>query len=330
VTNAVTTIANEIYAARDSFVSVLTDRTLNFEREAEFAIQTITGNDFAMKMAMQNKQSVFNAVTNIAAIGISLNPAKKQAYLVPRNRKICLDISYMGLMDLAMATGSIRWAQAELVCENDGFARGRFDEPPTHTFNPFSKDRGPVVGVYVVVKTADGDYLTHTMEISAVLDIRDRSEAWKSYVAKKAKSCPWVTDEGEMIKKTCVKQAYKYWPKTERLEKAIHHLNTDGNEGLDINKAPEKPADWVDVVPMIAEAKSTTTDMDALNYWKTNNSRLAKQPKDHAKLKQAIVDHRAAMKASDEARTVEMPKSEPITPAEVDSFVAAMDEGSAQ
>ncbi len=330
MSNALAIITDDIYSARDGFISVLSDRSINFEREAGFAIQAISANDYTLSIAASDRQAVINAVTNIAAIGISLNPAKKQAYLVPRNRKICLDISYMGLMDLAMATGSIRWAQAELVCENDGFARGRFDEPPTHTFNPFSKDRGPVVGVYVVVKTADGDYLTHTMEISAVLDIRDRSEAWKSYVAKKAKSCPWVTDEGEMVKKTCVKQAYKYWPKTERLEKAIHHLNTDGNEGLDINKAPEKPSDWVDVVPMIAEALATKTDQNALNYWKANNSRLVKQPKCHAKLKQAIVDHRAAIKASDEARTVEMPKADPLPQSEVDSFVAAMDEGSAQ
>ncbi len=35
-----------------------------------------------------------------------------------------------------------------------------------------------------------------------------------------------------MAKKTVVKRAYKYWPKTERLDTAIHHLNTDGGEGL--------------------------------------------------------------------------------------------------
>ncbi|WP_449406058.1 recombinase RecT [Massilia phosphatilytica] len=236
MSNALTLITGEINAIKDDFMTLLSDRSIKFEQEAGFAVQILGGNDFALSVATSNRASVINAVKNIAAIGISLNPAKKQAYLVPRRvgqqQAICLDISYMGLMDLAMATGSIKWAQAELVRANDGFSRGRFDEPPTHTFNPFSKDRGEIIGVYVVVKTADGDYLTHTMEIGEVYDIRDRSEAWKSYVAKKIKSCPWVTDAGEMIKKTCVKQAYKYWPKTERLETAIHHLNTDGGEGL--------------------------------------------------------------------------------------------------
>lgn len=242
------TITSDIYGTRDSFASVLTDRSLNFEREAEFALQTIAGNSYSIKIAMGNRQSVANAVTNIAAIGISLNPAKKQAYLVPRDGKICLDISYIGLMDLAMATGCIRWAQAELVYSSDSFTLNGFDKPPTHSYNPFAKERGDIVGVYVVVKTDGGDYLTETMSIDEVNAIRDRSTAWKAYVKDKSKTCPWVTDPGEMAKKTCVKRAYKFWPKTERLEQAIHHLNTDGGEGL-ASLAKNAPSDlgetWV-------------------------------------------------------------------------------------
>ena len=211
-----------------SNIQVITD-DISFEREAGFAIQSVASKDYTLSVAMKNRQSVVDAVTNIAAIGISLNPAKKQAYLVPRDGRICLDISYMGLMDLAMATGSIRWAQAALVHERDSFTLNGFDKPPEHKFNPFDTQRGAIVGVYVVVKTADGEYLTHTMTYEQAIAIRDRSQAWKS-----GKSGPWKTDEAEMIKKTCVKQAYKYWPKTERLEKAIHHLNTDGGEGLEV------------------------------------------------------------------------------------------------
>lgn len=229
--NDIATIEQDIYGARDSFASVLTDSSLNFEREAAFAIQAIAANDYSISVAKANRQSVVDAINNVAAIGISLNPAKKQAYLVPRDKKICLDISYIGLMDLAMATGAIRWAQAELVHSEDSFALNGFDKAPLHSYKPFSNDRGEVIGVYVVVKTADGDYLTETMSIADVNSIRDRSSAWKAWLSKQ-KSCPWVTDPGEMAKKTCVKRAYKYWPKTERLEQAIHYLNTEGNEGL--------------------------------------------------------------------------------------------------
>ncbi len=321
MSNALQIITSDVFAAKDTFLSVLTDTSLNFEREAGFAIQTLMASDYAMKIATSNRQSVINAVTNIAAIGISLNPAKKQAYLVPRDGRICLDISYIGLMDLAMATGALKWAQAVLVHEKDTFVLNGFDRPPTHNFTPFGKDRGDVVGVYVVVKTADGEYLTTIMNIDEVNAIRDRSSAWRAWIEKK-RSCPWVTDPGEMAKKTCVKRASKYWPKTPRLEQAIHYLNTDGGEGLDFNARPaaHPSGDWVDPEPMIAAAQATATDAEALAYWKANNGKLAKQPADHERLKQAVMAHRTTLRQK--AETADVP-TEPPPPVD-DPFVADM------
>jgi recombination protein RecT len=230
MSNNLQIIRDDIYSTRERF-DKMSGGTLNFEREAGFAVQIVTANDYAMRIAMDNRQSVINAVTNVAAIGISLNPAKRQAYLVPRDGRICLDISYMGLLDLAIQSGSIMWGQAELVYEQDRFELQGFDKPPMHNRNPFAKERGTIVGVYVVVKTRDGDYLTACMSIDEVYDIRNRSSAWKAWESKQ-KKCPWVTDEGEMIKKTVIKRAYKLWPKTDRLDTAVHFLNTEGGEGL--------------------------------------------------------------------------------------------------
>lgn len=305
MSNALTIVQGAIQEARDGFAAVLADRSISFERESGFAVQILGANDFALKIATSNRQSVIDAVTNIAAIGISLNPAKKQAYLVPRGGKICLDISYIGLLDLAIASGSIKWGQAELVYSNDRFALNGFDNAPTHEYNPFSKERGDLVGSYVVVKTAEGDYLTTAMTIDETNAIRDRSESWK-----RGQSGPWKTDPGEMTKKTVIKRAYKLWPKTDRLSSAIHYLNNEGDEGLGFNAAPVQSADHVDVVPMIAAATQTKTDDEALAYWKANNALLAKQPADHKKLKDAVVAHRSSLKAKDDARTIDVPAAE--------------------
>lgn len=264
--NAIATITEDVYSVREAFSAVSPEGASNFEREAKFAIQCISASDYALKIGMSNRQSVINAVTNIAAIGISLNPAKKQAYLVPRDGKICLDISYMGLLDIAIASGSIRWGQAELVREADAFELNGFDKPPTHGRKPFAKDRGEVVGVYVVVKTADGDYLTSTMEIDEVNAIRDRSSAWRAYVKDK-RSCPWVTDPGEMIKKTVIKRAYKTWPKTDRLDQAVHYLNTEGGEGLhDIIDNAQPAARPKDFRASATEGALERLDLETQNY----------------------------------------------------------------
>jgi len=226
-------ITGDIWGVKNSFESVLSDNSIKFEREAGFAIQILTKNDYAMKIAMGNRQSVVDAVTNLAAIGISLNPARKLAYLVPRKSEICLDISYLGLLDIAIESGSIKWGQCKIVRKNDLFKLHKLDELPTHEYEPFEKKdvRGEIIGVYVVVKTKDNDYLTHTMDIDSVYDIRARSESFKS-----GKNSPWLSDPEEMIKKTCIKQGYKMWPKTERLDQAIHYLNTDGGEGIQMQE----------------------------------------------------------------------------------------------
>lgn len=99
-----------------------------------------------------------------------------------------------------------------------------------------------------MVKTGGGDYLTHAMPIAKVYDIRDRSEAYKR------KSGPWMTDLEEMIKKTCVKQAAKYWPRTERTERldaAVHHMNTEGGEGITLTPnamSEEEFEQWKDKI----------------------------------------------------------------------------------
>ncbi len=251
--DAIATIANDIYALEPTFDRVSVDRTLSFAREAEFAIQTLSKNDYALSVAMKNRQSVVDAVTNIAAIGISLNPARRQAYLVPRDGRICLDISYIGLLDIAMESGSIRWGQARLVHAQDTFEMQGLDQQPIHRFNPFD-DRGGVLGAYCVVKTADGDYLTEVMSIADIQAIRDRSPAWIAFRAGKTKSCPWDSDAGEMGKKTVVKRAYKYWPKTERLAKAIHYVNTENDEGLPEIENP--PLDGAEIVMPRSRSKS--------------------------------------------------------------------------
>lgn len=265
MSNALSIITGDIYGARDSFDAVLVDRSINFDREAGFAIQILEANDYALKMAMGNRQSVINAITNVAAIGISLNPAKKQAYLVPRDGKICLDLSFMGLIDLAVDCGSILWAQANLVYESETFKIAGFDKPPIHERNPLAKDKGALVGAYVVAKTRDGDYLTDVMSIDEIYAIRDRSSAWKAWIGKQ-KKCPWVTDEGEMCRKTVVKRGSKYWPRIsndDRFQKAIHHLNTDGDEGLAEVHAPAADASQAfDLAGFIAQANAAKNEAD--------------------------------------------------------------------
>lgn len=228
-------IQDEVYAVQAQFEQMNVDRGIVFAKEAEFAMQILETNKTLAGFAFNNKPSIRAAILNVAGIGLSLNPARKQAYLVPRkvNKQmaVCLDISYRGLKDLATTSGSILWAQAKLVHRNDRFVVKGYGEPPLHEYEAYS-DRGDWVGAYCIAKTADGSFLTEEMSREEIYNIRDRSEAWKAFLAKKIYTCPWDTDEGEMSKKTVIKRGSKSWPNTARLDKAVHYLNTEAGEGL--------------------------------------------------------------------------------------------------
>ena len=74
------------------FEQALSTTEINWHKESQFALQALQGNDFLAKTASKAPHTLQNAIINIAAIGVSLNPALKHAYLVPRDKMVCLDI----------------------------------------------------------------------------------------------------------------------------------------------------------------------------------------------------------------------------------------------
>lgn len=209
-----------------------THNSISVEAEQNYAVQQLWKNDLSAKTAQSNPVSVQNAILNLSSIGISLNPALKHAYLVPRDGAICLDVSYMGLMHLAQEIGSITWGQARIVYSNDTYENQGLDKQPVHKYNAFG-DRGEKVGVYCCVKLPNGDYLTEEMSAEDVLKVRETSKS------KNSNYSPWKTFENEMWRKSVVKRASKYWPKSNsangnRFDNAIQVINeVEGLENED-------------------------------------------------------------------------------------------------
>ena len=170
--------------------------------------------------------SIRDAIINAAAVGLTLHTDQKLAYLVPRDGRCTLNISYLGLVRLAQNAGAIDDVRANTVHENDVFEFRGLDEKPEHRYNPFAKpeDRGQIVGVYCYVKTNIGHYLADVMSVDEVETVRQTSKAPNSPAWKK-----WC---GEMAKKAVINRAAKLWPHPaqERPAPAIQVLNE--NDGL--------------------------------------------------------------------------------------------------
>lgn len=218
-----------IDASRKRFDLIADAGSVNYDREAMFAMQHLIKSDFTLKVANQNPKSVLVAMANVAATGLTLNPALKLAYLVPRDGAIRLDISYMGLLQIATDTGSIMWGRADVVREADTFTYCGPAAAPEHKCNPFATDRGEIVGAYVIAKTHTGDILCGIMTRAELDTVRDRSDAWKMRDPARGKNGgPWFDFPEEMSKKAVIKRDQKTWPRTDqhkRLADAVDIAN---------------------------------------------------------------------------------------------------------
>lgn len=232
-------ISTIIEGARERFAEIAastpTSVPLNFAREATFAVQILAANGFAANVALSNPESLVSAVTQVAAVGLSLNPVAKHAYLVPRKvgsagMKICLDVGAQGYVELARKAG-VKDVWYGIVREHDQFIFPSPGEKVVHRIDPWS-DRGEMRGTFcqhVLMDGTPGQCVTLKRE--EIIKRMQASEGWKAHhVSKKAQSCIWCAWPDEMALKTVLRYARRWWPQTPELDRAITTLDAEDSD----------------------------------------------------------------------------------------------------
>lgn len=234
-------MSNELMVKQSDFTQIekrMMDAGFDPERvkkEISFAIQSINRSAQLQKCS---KESLMQAVLNVSNVGLTLNPAAKEAYLIPRYSSITrsmeatLDPSYIGLVKLLTDTGSVKSMVCQLVHRGDRFELDLANNlsPVSHRPELNSNNRGEVIGVYALATLSDNTRQVEWMDIEEVNSIRDRSETYKAFKSGKIQSCTWASDYGEMTRKTVIKRIYKYLPRSEKaaiLDNAIDLDNQD-------------------------------------------------------------------------------------------------------
>jgi len=216
---------------------------VKWEQESQFALQSLQKSE---RLTQCVPHTIENAIINVAASGLTLNPADGYAYLVPeyntqtKQNECQLRISFKGLIKAATDSGVIEWVKAEVVHEADTFTYKGVSQEPEHSMNPFSKERGEPVGVYCLAKTAKGDFLCDVMSWEEVMKIKGAAKTdmvWKQWPM-------------EMAKKAIIKRAAKQWPKSagsSALHETIQILNN--NEGSDpLGNLSEKAEEILQII----------------------------------------------------------------------------------
>lgn len=215
------------------------------EKFKAIVIAAVTSNPDLLTV---ERRSLFKACRDAAELGLSLNPALGEADILKQYDKRAggyiarFSPRYGGLMKLARQSGQIRTIYAHTVRDADEFDIV-LGTTKTITHKPATKERGALTGVYCVWHMTNGVVDFEYMDKDQVLAIRSRSSA-------KTKDGtvvgPWVTDEEEMWRKTVVRRASKYMPRSpevERMAAALSELDVDPVPGV----MPAEMGDAVDV-----------------------------------------------------------------------------------
>lgn len=269
MSNAIALRTNDFEPIESRFVE-LCDKA-SFQREVSFALQILNKNDY---LAKSSKHSIQLAVLNVAQIGLSLNPVLKLAYLVPRwsratgSVECCLEPSYQGLVKLMTDTKSIVNVEAHIIWEGDDVEIDMASDRKIVKHNPYimtGKDKGAKRGVYSVAVLHDGSRSCEVMSAQEVYEIRERSESWKKAKENPKMSTVWITDEGEMFRKTVIRRHFKYLPKSEAFEKVNEAIK------LDEGDYPASQAQWSMITNLlhtaeVSEEKKTQIEKECNNY----------------------------------------------------------------
>lgn len=176
---------------------------------------------FADKEALQKctPQSFVKCVQQAAELGFAIDG--RLCHAVPYNTKVKIDgkevwidvaqlqVDYKGMIACAKRLKLVQDVWARLVYEHDSFDLTETDGKVHYNLSlDHTKDRGEVLGAFAVATHQDGWFRLEWMSLTEINDIRKRSKSYQSHIAKGYQT-PWVSDAGEMQKKTVIKRLLK-------------------------------------------------------------------------------------------------------------------------
>lgn len=181
-------------AMKQQFATALPSH-LSPDRFARVAITALTRTP---KLQSCTQESFFKCLLDLSAMG--LEPDGRRAHLIPYGRECTLVLDYKGLVELVRRSGDVVKIHADVVCENDTFTHN-MGEVTEHTYD-IRKDRGAVIAAYAQVALKDGSTQSEIMPRAEIDEIKNKSRA--------GKSGPWVSNYGEMAKKTAFRRLTKW------------------------------------------------------------------------------------------------------------------------
>lgn len=184
--------------------------------EARFAALVLSCAQKDPKVFDCTGESILTAIHQAASLGLEINSATGEAYLIPYKTTATLVPGYKGLVKLAMRSREVVAIEARLVYQGEkNFAvhygtDSRIDHQPDFEIK---REANAVTFAYAVAKLPSGA-TTFEVMTRGQLDVIWQSSSGKSQT-------PWLKHREEMYRKTVTRRLCKYLPMSPELAQAI-------------------------------------------------------------------------------------------------------------
>jgi recombination protein RecT len=254
--NAVAEVRTQLDTMLGQFASVL-PKHIPVERFGRTVLTAVQTNQ---KLLNVERRSLWNACMKAAQDG--LLPDGRLGALVIYNDKQRGPIAQWipmiaGIRQKVRNSGEIATWEVHTVHERDLFDYELGDEPRI-VHRPVRGNRGPIIAAYSVCVLKSGERSREVMWIDEINEIRQRSRA--------GDSGPWVSDFGEMCKKTVAKRHAKVLPMSTDLDDLLRRDDEEPGPGVGPAVQPPPSRSLTDALNMVAslpEGSDQVPTMDA-------------------------------------------------------------------
>lgn len=246
--------------------------------------------------------SIYEAALESAVLGLAIGGSLAHAYLVAYNCKVekgwekraQFQLGYRGMVELLRRSDKIKRVEARVVYEGDDFDFG-YGLTPTLTHKPRGcTDPAKITHAYAIAFFTDGSTQFDVLDKDEIADARKRS---KSFSSDKGPAGPWVTDPGEMCKKTVVRRLCKLLPMSPDVQRAIE---ADDERTIDVRASSRMlPTTRPDAPAVTTEAPAEQASTIDVEHAPTTPGEMSDDEKTIISLRERIeaAETRAALAA---------------------------------
>lgn len=175
------------------------------------------------KLLEATPDSVVMSALTITQWGLQIG---QTAYIIPYKGVATPVADYKGYIELMMATRLVKHVNAKAIREADQFEYEEGDRPQIIHRVDWKNKTSAIIGAYCSIPTTAGGIIQEVMNVDEIEKIRAKSHQWKGGPLPE-----WYA------RKSPIRMAAKYAPKSPRLQQALQFEDDAGNpseEAMDL------------------------------------------------------------------------------------------------